>query len=192
MLDAVDAFVETGDGLGAMETGEELVRDNTVDKGGFARAGDAGDDSEEAEGELDIDVFEIVFAGADDAQEFARGFATFARRGELFFAGQVAAGDGICVLGDFCWGASGDDFPALYTSAGADVHEIVALVDGVFVVLDYDDGVPQIAQVLEGIDEFVVVALVEANGGFVQHIEYALETAADLGGQADALSFATR
>ncbi len=50
----------------------------------------------------------------------------------------------------------------------------------------------EVAQVLERAEQAVVVALVQADGGFVQHVEHAGEAGADLGGQADALAFAAR
>ena len=40
-------------------------------------------------------------------------------------------------------------------------------------------------------DELVVIALVEANGRFIEDVEDALKTRADLGGKANALGFAT-
>lgn len=66
VLDAVDALVEAGNGLGAVEASEELVREDFVDEGRFAGAGDAGNDGHDAERELDGDIFQIVLAGADD------------------------------------------------------------------------------------------------------------------------------
>ena len=42
----------------------------------------------------------------------------------------------------------------------------------------------------EGGDEAMVVALVQPNGGFVQHVEHPDQPGADLAGQADPLSLA--
>ncbi len=42
----------------------------------------------------------------------------------------------------------------------------------------------------EGANEPVVIALMEAYGWFIEDVEDALEAGADLGGEADALSFA--
>ena len=57
-------------------------------------------------------------------------------------------------------------------------------------MLDDDDGVADVAQVLEGLQQAVVVALVQADGGLVQDVEHAHERGADLRGQADALGLA--
>ena len=64
--------------------------------------------------------------------------------------------------------------------------------DRVLVVLDDDHGVAEVAQALERAEQAVVVALVQADGGLVQHVEHAGEAGADLRGEADALAFAAR
>ncbi|MDT4850806.1 hypothetical protein FQZ97_849670 [compost metagenome] len=81
------------------------------------------------------------------------------------------------------------DFTAVLASARPHVHDPVGHADHVFVVLDDDDAVAEIAQVLQGADQAVVVALVQADGGFVQHVHHAGQARADLAGQADALRF---
>ena len=79
---------------------------------------------------------------------------------------------------------------AVFAGAGAEVEDVVGLADGVFVVLDDEDGVAEVAEVFERVDEALVVALVEADGGFVEDVEDAAEAGADLGGETDALAFA--
>ena len=62
--------------------------------------------------------------------------------------------------------------------------------DGVFVVLDDDEGVSLVAEGDEGFEEGGVVTGVEADGGLVEDVEDAAEIGAELGGEADALGFA--
>ena len=57
-------------------------------------------------------------------------------------------------------------------------------------MLDDQDGVAEIAEVFKGVDEALVVALMEADGGLVEDVEDAAEFGADLGGEANALAFA--
>ena len=64
--------------------------------------------------------------------------------------------------------------------------------DRVLVVLHHDHGVADVAQVLERFQQAGVVALVQADGGLVQHVEHAGETGADLRGEPDALALAAR
>ena len=86
--------------------------------------------------------------------------------------------------------AFGDDHAAVFAGAGADVDDPVGGADGLLVVLDDHDGVAEVAQALEGADEAGVVALVEADAGFVEDVHDADEAGADLGGEADALGLA--
>ena len=60
----------------------------------------------------------------------------------------------------------------------------------VFVVLDDDDGVAQVAQLRERVEQPVVVARVQADRRLVENVEHADQAAADLAGQANALRFA--
>ena len=60
----------------------------------------------------------------------------------------------------------------------------------VFVVLDDDHGVAQIAQLRERGEQAVVVARVQADRRLVEDVQHADQAAADLSGQADALRFA--
>ena len=57
-------------------------------------------------------------------------------------------------------------------------------------MLDDEDRVAEVAEVFERGDEALVVALVETDAGFVEDVEDAAETRADLRGEADALAFA--
>ena len=76
------------------------------------------------------------------------------------------------------------------TGAGAEVHEPVRRRHGFAVVLDHDQGVADVAQVAQGVQQFDVVPLMQPDGGFVENVEHTGEFRSDLGGQADALGFA--
>jgi hypothetical protein len=84
------------------------------------------------------------------------------------------------------------DLAAVLARAGPDVDDVVGLADGVLVVLDHDDRVAEVAQPHQGVDEAVVVALVQADRRLVEHVEHADQARADLGGQPDALRLAAR
>ena len=86
--------------------------------------------------------------------------------------------------------AFGDDVAAQAARAGAEIENIVGVADGLFVVLDDQDGVAQVAQSFESLDQAIVVALMQADGGLVENVEHAAQARADLRGQADALALA--
>ena len=81
-------------------------------------------------------------------------------------------------------------FAALSASPGADVDEVVGGEHHVAVVFHDDDRVSEVAQLLERVDESLVVALVQADGGFVEDVEHIDELRADLRGEANALALA--
>ena len=84
----------------------------------------------------------------------------------------------------------GDDVAAVLAGAGAHVDDVVGDAHGLFVVLDDDDGVAEVAQAQQRVDEAAVVALVQADAGLVEDVEHADQRRADLRGQADALRLA--
>ena len=57
-------------------------------------------------------------------------------------------------------------------------------------MLDDDQGVSEIAQVFECVKQFCVVPLMQSNGRFIENLEDADQTGADLCGKTDALCFA--
>ena len=64
------------------------------------------------------------------------------------------------------------------------------MADGVFIVFDDEHGVAEIAQRFERFDEALVVALMQTDGRFVEHVEHSAQARTDLRGQANALAFA--
>ena len=64
----------------------------------------------------------------------------------------------------------------MHASAWAHVDTKVCGTNHVFVMLDHQHAVADVAQMFEGIDQTVVVALVQTDAGFVQHIHHASQT----------------
>ena len=84
----------------------------------------------------------------------------------------------------------GHHLAAVHPGARPHVDDMVGLADGLLVVLDHEHRVAEVAQVLQGLEQPGVVALVEADGRLVQDVEHAHQAGADLGGQPDALPLA--
>ena len=190
LLGAGEGVVRAGFLARAVDGFGQRAVEDVVDEGAFAAAADAGDDGHDAEGNADGEVLEVVLARAGDGEPLA---GEGARLGALQHgdgAGEIAAGERLGAGHDLLGRAFGDDVAAEAAGAGAEVEDVVGVADGVFVVLDDEDGVAEVAELFEGLDEAVVVALVEADGGLVEHVEHAAEAGADLGGEADALAFA--
>ena len=87
-------------------------------------------------------------------------------------------------------GAGDDDLAAVLAGAGADVDDPVGGPDGVLVVLDDDQRVAEVAEPDQGLDQPLVVALVQSDRRLVEDVEDADQAGADLRGQPDPLRLA--
>ena len=108
-------FAEEMRGVAAFGLAEGLHEgavEDLMDEGGFAGAADAGDADEEAEGDVDVDAAEVVDAGAGEFEVLAAGLAAVFGDGDGEAAGEIFAGDGVWVGGDFFDGAGGEEVAA--------------------------------------------------------------------------------
>jgi hypothetical protein len=80
--------------------------------------------------------------------------------------------------------------PAVHPGPEAEVDHPVGGANGLFVVLDHQDRVPQVAHPLQRSEQAGVVPLMEPDRRLVEDVEHAHQLAADLGGQPDALALA--
>src|ERR1700742_2176366 len=69
------------------------------------------------------------------------------------------------------------------SGAGTNVEHVIGQANGVLVMLDHDHGIAEVAQPLQRLQQPRVVALVQADRGFVQHIKHAGQAGADLRSQ---------
>ena len=108
--------------------------------------------------------------------------------GDVFFAVEILEGEGFLFgCHQLFVGALEDDFATVDTGSGADVDHKVGTHNHVAVVFHHDDTVAEVAEFFESIDEFAVVALVEADAGFVEDVEDVDEPCPYLCGEADTL-----
>ena len=104
-------------------------------------------------------------------------------------AGQVVAGERCRLPRDVGERSLGNDLTAVLSGSRADVDDVVGDPDGLLVVLDHDEGVAEIPQPHQRLDEPPVVSLVEPDRRLVEDVEHAHQTRPDLRGQPDALRF---
>src|SRR2546425_11941912 len=74
--------------------------------------------------------------------------------------------------------------------AGAKVNDLIGSADHARFVLDDQNGVTQVAQLLEDFDESASVARVQSDAWFVEHIERVHQARSEASGQVDALGLA--
>ena len=74
---------------------------------------------------------------------------------------------------------------------GSEVDHMIRRPDRVLVMLDHDHGVPDVPQSPQGLDQPLVVPLVQPDAGLVQDVQDAHQSGADLRREADPLGLAT-
>src|SRR5208282_4712241 len=73
--------------------------------------------------------------------------------------------------GNFLRLAFGDQVPAGVSRAGTEIDDKIGAADGVLVVFDHKNGIAEIAELLERMQQAIVIARVEADGRLVQNVE---------------------
>ena len=167
------------------------AKQDLVHQGALARARDAGHAHQAAEREGGVDALQVVPPRVlDDEGGFLVQRPAIFRRGQAAPTGEVVPGEAVLVLGDLGGGALGDHGPPVHPGGGANIHQVIGGPNGVLVVFDHHDGVADVGQVPQGLQQPFIVSLMEANGRFVQHIAAAHQPRSHLGGQTNALGFA--
>ena len=192
MLEAVDARVRARHQLGPIEMSRERAIEDLGDQRRLARARDAGDRDEHAERDVDGEVAEIVRPGAHDRAVAGRP-SPFAARSAPGPAARRAGSAPVSECGmreDVRHGAFGHDLPAVAPRAGTQVDDVIGGADRVLVVLHHEHRVAEVAQLPQGREQPLVVALVQPDARLVEDVEHADQPRTDLGGQADPLGLA--
>ena len=125
-----------------------------------------------------------------DDQPLAVAATALAGNRDGFLAREIAAREGLGAVLNVARRAAGHQLRRALARPGAKVDDHIGLAYGLFVVLDDDDRVADVAQALEGGQQPLVVAVVQANGRLVEDVQHPDQTGADLRGEADALGLA--
>ena len=64
------------------------------------------------------------------------------------------------------------------------------MTNGVFIVFDHQHRITEVTQRFERFDQPLVVALVQTDGRFIEHVEHSTQARTDLRSQTNALAFA--
>ena len=65
-----------------------------------------------------------------------------------------------------------DDLASVFAGTRTHIDHPVRLANHVLIVFDDDDTIAQVAQVVQGGDQAIVVTLMQTNRGFVQNIHH--------------------
>ena len=109
----------------------------------------------------------------------------------LVVALEELAGVGRGSARDFLGPALGDQVAAIFAAFGAEVDDPVGVADDVEIVLDDDDGVAEVGEAVEHLEQLADVVEVQAGGGLVEEVERAAGLPlGELAGELHALRFA--
>src|ERR1019366_627454 len=178
--------------LGLVLEFAQRVVENILDKRRFPRTADARDADQSIEGYLDIDVLQVVLARTQNLQAWCLGpnGASLGRRRPLFLACEIMRGQRASALLQFRLGAKKNNFTAAFARPRAQVENAVRRADDIRVVLDDEQCIARGAEPMEDADETVDIARMQADAGFVEHIERIDQRSAQRRGEIDALDFA--
>ena len=147
-------------------------------------------------GNAAVTILQIVLAratqsqpaiGADRAR--ARGHPPL-RHFDARSSGKIICGRRVFRAQDFFERALRDELATARTGARPEIENVIRRANRFLVVLDHDDGIPEIAQPAERRQQPCVVALMQADARLIEHIKNAGQTRADLRREPDALRFA--
>ena len=160
-----------------------------MDETALARARDAGDAHQAAEGKAEIGTLQVVAAGAEELEPAAGAGGAPAAAGRVSGKGPSGGGaGGPCLPGRTLV----EEASAFVAGAGSELHEQVRVSDQVEVVLDDEDGVAPVPEPLEGGRQAPGVASVEAGAGLVEDVEDPGESRPEGGHELQALQLPRR
>ena len=161
-------------------------------QGGFSTARHACNADKLAQGKFSRDVFQVVSGGPDHRELLPVAFAPNLGHRDFATARQVLSRQAGRVLGHLFRRAMRHDHSAMHASPRPHIKDIIRFTDRVLVVFHHQNRIDLIAQVFQRGQQAVIVALVQPDRRFIQHIKHPRQPAADLACQPDALAFPTR
>ena len=156
---------------------------------GFARTRNPGDHRKNPKGKADGNALEVVLRRADQADRRAVSEPAPPGFRNVHGSGQEHPGQRRAGAQDLLVGPREYNLPAVHARPRTQIDDVVGGSQGLLVVLDHDQGVAQIPQAQQGVQQPPVVPLMQTDRGLVQDVQYPHEGRTDLGGQADALCF---
>ncbi len=189
LVDRVDALhpaVLADPVLRVVEAPRELRQQDAVDEGALAGAARPRDRHEAPERDADVDVLQVVLARAAD-DELALRAPPLPWDLDATPPGDVVRGEAPLGLRESARRPFEAHLAAHVPRTRPEIDDVIGGADGALVVLDDQDGIAEVAQVIERLHESRRVACVQPDARFVEHVEHAGELAPELARQADAL-----
>ena len=160
---------------------------NLIYKRTFTGAGYTSHAGQHAQRKLHINIFQVVLFRSPYRQPTAR-LLSFLRNRDPQSPAQIGTCNRIGIVHQIFCCANAHQFSAMLPGTWADIHNTVRCTHGVLIVFHHDQGITQITQMTERIQQFIIISLVQTDTWFIQNIGNTHQTRTNLGSQTDTLS----
>ena len=166
--------------------------DHVVHECALPGTADTGDARQHAERDLDVDFLEVVFRGTQNSELLIRRLAAHRRHRNRQLVAQILRGQRTRLVEQRRQRTTENDPAALFAGTQSHVDDGVGDADHVGVMFDDQHGVALVAQLAQDRDQPLVVARMQADRRFVEHVERVDERRPERGGEIDPLRLAAR
>ena len=186
MLHSFDRSVGAGNLVRAMKMARQSRIQDALDQRTFPTSARTRYGDQVFEWKIHIDELEGIVCCSANGQPLAAG---------LFFPGgriddrrplvvdvnrlgarEVWAGDRIGIFRNLLQGSFGDDPPSMRSGTGSKVSDSIRASDHIAVVFDDQERIAQVAELMHGSNQPVVVSGVQPNRRFIQDIQHPAQT----------------
>ena len=106
----------------------------------------------------------------------------------LRLSGDVGSGERVRLTHDVRGRSVRHQISAMASGTGTEVNHVIRAAYGFLVVLDHEHRVAQVAEIFQRGQKAAIVAMMQSDGRFIQHVENASQFRSDLSGQTNALA----
>src|SRR5689334_17521135 len=168
----------------------ERVIQNVFDERRLARTGNTRHNRKQAERKLDVDLFQVVRVRAADRQRLSVWQTALGRHFNLARAANVKPGNRLRILSDIFGRADCDDLTTVRAGAWSKIDDVISAANRLLVVFDDEHRVAKIAQRRQSLQQLLIVARMQPDRRFVEHVQHSSQLRTDLRREPDALSLA--
>ena len=147
--------------------------EHLVHQGRFPRPGNAGDGHQHSQRNFNVQSVQIVGMGSAQHQPLAPRHAPSRGHGNRNLPRKIAPCQGVGAGLNLREHVLGQQFAAKFARAWSQVQQIIGSAQHIGVVFHHDNGVAQVAQFLQNVDQPRRVACMQSNRWLVQHVERA-------------------
>ncbi len=130
-----------------------------------------------------------MFCRTDDFNLRSISRTALCRNRDEFRPFQILSSQGFRACHDIFRRPLGNNPSPVFSGCRPDIENIIGRPHGIFVVFYDNQGISQVAEMLQGTEQFVIVPLMKADRRFIENIQDADQTRTYLRSQADALGF---